>query len=181
MSLSLSLSICVCVCLCARLCVCVSVCLCARTRVSHPVHEKTQGGPTSTKKPLNIFNSAGRNVLSEAHLLATMLRVLCAGECDQLMLSSNSALKVSVLLEWEPEQLMHVHLGAKTETPTETPMEHNSSLFLVTKRTRSADALQSLHHCPLSSSSAIGACAMTTKFLDNKCCTFKIVLSWRFP
>ena len=27
----------------------------------------------------------------------------------------------------------------------------------------------------------IGACAMTTKFLDNKICTFKIVLSWRFP
>ena len=27
----------------------------------------------------------------------------------------------------------------------------------------------------------IGACAMTTKFLDNKICTFKILLSWRFP
>ena len=27
----------------------------------------------------------------------------------------------------------------------------------------------------------IGACAMTTIFLDNKICTFKIVLSWRFP
>ena len=30
-------------------------------------------------------------------------------------------------------------------------------------------------------SSSIGACAMTTKFLDNKICTFKILLSWRFP
>ena len=27
----------------------------------------------------------------------------------------------------------------------------------------------------------IGACTMTTKFLDNKICTFKILLSWRFP
>ena len=27
----------------------------------------------------------------------------------------------------------------------------------------------------------LGACAMTTKFLDNKICTFKILLSWRFP
>ena len=27
----------------------------------------------------------------------------------------------------------------------------------------------------------IGACAMTTKFLDKKICTFKIVLSWCFP
>ena len=27
----------------------------------------------------------------------------------------------------------------------------------------------------------VGACAMTTKFLDNKICTFKILLSWRFP
>ena len=27
----------------------------------------------------------------------------------------------------------------------------------------------------------IGACAMTTKFLDNIICTFKILLSWRFP
>ena len=26
-----------------------------------------------------------------------------------------------------------------------------------------------------------GACAMTIKFLDNKICTFKILLSWRFP
>ena len=26
----------------------------------------------------------------------------------------------------------------------------------------------------------LGACAMTTKFPDNKICTFKIVLSWRF-
>ena len=29
--------------------------------------------------------------------------------------------------------------------------------------------------------SKIGACAMTTKFLDNKICTFKILLSWRLP
>ena len=27
----------------------------------------------------------------------------------------------------------------------------------------------------------VGACAMTTKFFDNKICTFKILLSWRFP
>ena len=27
----------------------------------------------------------------------------------------------------------------------------------------------------------IGACAMTTNFLDNKICTFKVLLSWRFP
>ena len=27
----------------------------------------------------------------------------------------------------------------------------------------------------------LGACAMTTKFLDNQICTFKILLSWRFP
>ena len=27
----------------------------------------------------------------------------------------------------------------------------------------------------------LGACAMTTKLLDNKICTFKILLSWRFP
>ena len=27
----------------------------------------------------------------------------------------------------------------------------------------------------------IGACAMTTKFLDNKICNFKFLLSWRFP
>ena len=27
----------------------------------------------------------------------------------------------------------------------------------------------------------VGACAMTTKFLDHKICTFKILLSWRFP
>ena len=27
----------------------------------------------------------------------------------------------------------------------------------------------------------LGACAMTTSFLDNQICTFKIVLSWRFP
>ena len=27
----------------------------------------------------------------------------------------------------------------------------------------------------------LGACAMTTKFLDNKISTFKILLSWRFP
>ena len=27
----------------------------------------------------------------------------------------------------------------------------------------------------------VGACAMTTKFLDNKIRTFKILLSWRFP
>ena len=27
----------------------------------------------------------------------------------------------------------------------------------------------------------LGACAMTTELLDNKICTFKIVLSWRFP
>ena len=27
----------------------------------------------------------------------------------------------------------------------------------------------------------LGACAMTTKFLDNKICTFKILLSWRVP
>ena len=26
-----------------------------------------------------------------------------------------------------------------------------------------------------------GACAVTTKCLDNKICTFKILLSWRFP
>ena len=29
--------------------------------------------------------------------------------------------------------------------------------------------------------SPLGACAVTTKFLDNKICTFKILLSWRFP
>ena len=29
--------------------------------------------------------------------------------------------------------------------------------------------------------SSLGACAMTTKFLGNKICTFKILLSWRFP
>ena len=28
---------------------------------------------------------------------------------------------------------------------------------------------------------SLGAYAMTTKFLDNKICTFKILLSWRFP
>ena len=27
----------------------------------------------------------------------------------------------------------------------------------------------------------IGACAMTTKFLENKICTFETLLSWRFP
>ena len=27
----------------------------------------------------------------------------------------------------------------------------------------------------------VGACAMTTKFLDNKICTFEMLLSWRFP
>ena len=27
----------------------------------------------------------------------------------------------------------------------------------------------------------LGPCAMTTKCLDNKICTFKILLSWRFP
>ena len=27
----------------------------------------------------------------------------------------------------------------------------------------------------------LGACAMTTKILDNKICSFKILLSWRFP
>ena len=27
----------------------------------------------------------------------------------------------------------------------------------------------------------VGARAMTTKFLDDKICTFKILLSWRFP
>ena len=27
----------------------------------------------------------------------------------------------------------------------------------------------------------IGACTMTTKFLDNKISTFRILLSWRFP
>ena len=27
----------------------------------------------------------------------------------------------------------------------------------------------------------IGACAMTTRFLGNRTCTFKILLSWRFP
>ena len=27
----------------------------------------------------------------------------------------------------------------------------------------------------------LGACAMTTKFLDNKICKLKILLSWRFP
>ena len=27
----------------------------------------------------------------------------------------------------------------------------------------------------------LGACAMTTKFLDNNICTFKILLSWHFP
>ena len=27
----------------------------------------------------------------------------------------------------------------------------------------------------------VGACAMTTNFLDNKICTLKILLSWRFP
>ena len=27
----------------------------------------------------------------------------------------------------------------------------------------------------------IGVCVMATKFLDNKICTFKILLSWRFP
>ena len=26
----------------------------------------------------------------------------------------------------------------------------------------------------------LGACAMTTKFLDNKICTLKILLPWRF-
>ena len=31
------------------------------------------------------------------------------------------------------------------------------------------------------SAQKLGACAMTTKFLDNKICTFKILLSWRFP
>ena len=30
-------------------------------------------------------------------------------------------------------------------------------------------------------STGLGACAMTTKFLDNKICTFKNLLSWRFP
>ena len=29
--------------------------------------------------------------------------------------------------------------------------------------------------------SEVGACAMTTEFLDNKICSFKILLSWRFP
>ena len=33
----------------------------------------------------------------------------------------------------------------------------------------------------LRNSGFLGACAMTTKFLDNKICTFKILLSWRFP
>ena len=28
---------------------------------------------------------------------------------------------------------------------------------------------------------SLGACAMTAKFLDNKICTFKILLLWRFP
>ena len=32
-----------------------------------------------------------------------------------------------------------------------------------------------------SSSGKPNACAMTTKFLDNEICTFKILLSWRFP
>ena len=27
----------------------------------------------------------------------------------------------------------------------------------------------------------LGACAMTTKLLDNKICTFEFLLSWRFP
>ena len=27
----------------------------------------------------------------------------------------------------------------------------------------------------------LGACAMTTNFLNNKMCTFNILLSWRFP
>ena len=27
----------------------------------------------------------------------------------------------------------------------------------------------------------LGACAMTTKFLDNKIFTFKVLLWWRFP
>ena len=27
----------------------------------------------------------------------------------------------------------------------------------------------------------LGACAMTTKFLDYTICTFEILLSWRFP
>ena len=31
------------------------------------------------------------------------------------------------------------------------------------------------------SARSLGAGAMTTKFLDNKICTFKILLSWRFP
>ena len=33
----------------------------------------------------------------------------------------------------------------------------------------------------LTSCELVGACAMTTKFLDNKIRTFKILLSWRFP
>ena len=32
-----------------------------------------------------------------------------------------------------------------------------------------------------SKTARLGACAMTTKFLDNKIFTFKILLSWRFP
>ena len=36
-------------------------------------------------------------------------------------------------------------------------------------------------HCVCSCiQTSIGACAMTTKFLDNKICTFKILLSWLF-
>ena len=34
---------------------------------------------------------------------------------------------------------------------------------------------------PFQHLTCLGACAMTTKFLDNTICTFKILLSWRFP
>ena len=33
----------------------------------------------------------------------------------------------------------------------------------------------------LGNTPTLGACAMATKFLDNKICTFRILLSWRFP
>ena len=37
------------------------------------------------------------------------------------------------------------------------------------------------HHHPPPAPPPLGAGAMTTKFLDNKICTFKFLLSWRFP
>ena len=36
-------------------------------------------------------------------------------------------------------------------------------------------------HPPWRETTFLGACAMTTKWFDNKNCTFKILLSWRFP